>query len=111
MGETIDYGIWIKFKKEADAKAFAEKLREKGQTLVSDPDKINVDGDTVEVSQPDGWRGGGAGCEDIIRQQIGDLLKEFKDRIIDFEATAFHVEQAPEDSFGLEDIIEEEDGE
>ena len=105
MGEKVVYDMEIEMKTESDAEAFAKELAEREGIVVGDVSTLR---NIVISNQPEGWRGGGAGCDELIRDEIGDLLEKWKDKIVSMQVWAYYVEHAPYDEFSLEDFMEVE---
>ncbi len=81
----------------------AEKIAEAVEKL--EFGEVQTQGREVRFDKPDGWRGAGKSCKEILKETIGEALDPFRSEIDEAHFRATHVEDAPFEIFSLDDLI------
>jgi len=93
MSEMIDYyGIVRKFK-EKDVKELRELISQ-----FQDAD-VTICEMEITFSVPNGWRGGGLSCEEIVKEHFGEFCE--KHPHIELEVIANYVEHSPSETITI----------
>lgn len=97
MSEMVGYYIEVKgFKNEQEKEDFV-KLAKNFQNA-----EVEEYENTIIVDVPQGWRGGGLSCKEILQEHFGEWLNNHPH--IKFNATVRYLEHCPTEEFDENEI-------